>query len=377
MHPLNAGLYIHIPFCTKKCPYCDFFSITDLSLEELFINAINIEIKKVAKKKLVFDTIYFGGGTPSVLKTESIDRIITAAHKYLNILHSAEITIEVNPGTVNFQKLINYKSFGINRINIGVQSFNDKELTFLGRTHSSQDCITTIELAKKANFENIGIDLIYGLPSQSKKNWLNTIKTATQYSLEHLSCYMLTYELGTIMYNSVQNGEFSIMSDDDVRKLFELTIEKLKGEGYLQYEISNFAKTMKLRSKHNMKYWSFAPYIGLGPSAHSFSESTRSWNYKDVKKFIEQIYAGKPSTKGSESLSTEQQITEVIYLGFRTRQGIKIDFFEKKFNINFYSKFGKLIKQLKKQGNIEIKNNYCRLTQKGMIFIDNITLMFL
>jgi len=327
----NAGLYIHIPFCVKKCPYCDFYSVTDLSLKPRFLKALLREMELVSQEGLCFDTLYIGGGTPSVYEYDEIDLITTKAFQSFNILPDAEITTEVNPGTVKFEQLGGYRKAGINRLNIGVQSFQQKNLDFLGRIHTENEARRAIEDAHRAGFENTGFDLIYGLPDQSKQDWLHDLNKAIEYNPAHLSCYMLTYEKGTPLHSGLKAGRVQPLADDNIRALFETTIEFLEDHGYFQYEISNFARIGKESethvSRHNLKYWTRAPYIGLGPSAHSFIEPQRYWNVSIVDKYIEAIESGRLPVADREVLSEEQQLIEGIYLGLRMTRGIDLVWF--------------------------------------------------
>jgi oxygen-independent coproporphyrinogen-3 oxidase len=327
---------------------------------------------------LVCDTLYFGGGTPSVLKTKDIERIVENAYRLFNFLHDTEITIEVNPGTVTPEKLKEYQSIGVNRINIGVQSFNDEFLDFLGRIHSSNDADKTIKWARKAGFDNIGIDLIYGIPGQTKKTWLSDLRKAVEFEPEHLSCYMLTYEKGTPLDREREQGKFKPASGSMLAELFETTIEYLTAHGYVQYEISNFAKNSSKISRHNFKYWSFSPYLGFGPSAHSFIEPQRYWNCRSVKKYIESIKEGRLPIEEKEILSKEQRMMEMVYLGLRKTDGIDIDVIDENLGINFHQIFAEKIKQLEEDGYIlPIQpKNHCVLSRKGMLFLDSIAPMF-
>lgn len=374
-----AGIYVHIPFCSKKCPYCDFYSITDQSLKQSFIEALIQEIQMVSNPSLVCDTLYFGGGTPSVLKAKNIERIIENAYRLFNFLHDTEITIEVNPGTVTNEKLKGYQSVGINRINIGVQSFNDEFLDFLGRIHSSDDADLTIRGARKAGFDNIGIDLIYGIPGQTKKMWFSDLQRAVEFEPEHLSCYMLTYEKGTPLDRERRQGRFKPVAGSLLAELFETTMEYLTAHGYVQYEISNFAKNASRISRHNFKYWSFSPYLGFGPSAHSFIEPRRYWNCRSLKKYIENIKEGRLPVEEKEILSKEQRMMEMIYLGLRKTDGIDIDAIDENLGINFRQMFAEKIKQLEEDGYIlPIQpENRCALSRKGMLFLDSIAPMFM
>ena len=374
-----AGIYLHIPFCIKKCPYCDFYSITDQSLKQPFVETLIREMQMASSHPFLFDTLYFGGGTPSVLKPENIGRIIENAYGLFNISTDTEITIEVNPGTVTPEKLKEYQTIGINRINIGVQSFQDANLDFLGRIHSTNDSNKTIKWARKAGFDNVGIDLIYGIPGQTKKTWLSDLRKAVEFEPEHLSCYILTYEKGTPLDRERQQGRFKPASGSLLAELFETTIEYLTAHGYVQYEISNFAKNASKISRHNFKYWSFSPYLGFGPSAHSFIEPRRYWNCRSVKKYIENVKEGRVPIEEKEILSKEQRMMEMVYLGLRKTDGIDIDVIDENLGINFRQIFADKIKQLEEDGYIfRIQpKNHCALSRKGMLFLDSIAPMFM
>ena len=370
-----GGIYVHIPFCVKKCPYCDFYSITDTSLKKRFISAVISEMNMTCNLPFKFDTLYIGGGTPSILETELIIRIIETAYSLYKLLPDSEITIEVNPGTVKPKKLKKYKGAGVNRVSIGVQSFQERNLNFLGRIHTVEDADLTIQWARDSGFKNIGIDLIYGIPGQTRESWLYDLEQAVSYEPEHLSCYMLTYESGTPMEKDLQKGLFKPMDGKKVGELFTTTIEFLAGKGYAQYEISNFAHAKKFRSRHNQKYWSFAPYIGLGPSAHSFIEPRRCWNKASVTAYIKDLEESKPSIDGQEVLSREQMMTESIFLGLRKTDGIDVSEFNSRFDENFFKIFGKQIDDFEKKGMIVTNQTSCSLTVKGMLFLDSITSM--
>lgn len=382
-----AGLYVHIPFCINKCPYCDFYSITDLSLKSEFVGALMHEMQLTRNDALRFDTLYMGGGTPSLLDAKNISLIIENAHQSYEILANAEITLEVNPGTITTEQLEAYRRTGVNRINIGVQSFDQANLHFLGRIHTSTDANLAIEWTREAGFENIGLDLIYGLPEQTIKSWILDLRHAVEAEPQHLSCYMLTCEPGTPLDKNRQEGRFHPLSERRVKELFETTLSFLSAHGYVQYEISNFALARSDRigtqnsehnqSRHNQKYWSFVPYIGLGPSAHSFLEPHRRWNHPSVKKYIHKLAAGKLPLGGKETLSPEQLMIEAVYLGLRQTKGISVDAFDKKFGVSFKAMFGEITTGLEEKGLIKYSQNRCALTPKGMLLLDSIASMFI
>jgi oxygen-independent coproporphyrinogen-3 oxidase len=377
----NAGLYIHIPFCVRKCPYCDFYSVTDLALKPMFLKALIAEMELVSAEGLCFDTLYVGGGTPSVYGYHDIGRIVSAAFQNFDFQPDSEMTIEVNPGTVSLEQLDGYREAGINRINIGVQSFYQKNLDFLGRIHTANEARNVVTGARQAGFENIGLDLIYGLPDQSKSHWLEDLKQAIEFDPVHLSCYMLTYEKGTPLHSSLKEGRVQPLAEDNVRTLFETTIDYLEDHKYFQYEISNFARIGKDKkpriSRHNLKYWTFAPYLGLGPSAHSFVEPQRFWNVSDVRSYIAAIESGRRPVAQKEVLTEEQQMIETIYLGLRMTAGIDPVGFRAKFGIDFLKTFKAVLTDLAEQNYIEVKNSRYALTRPGRAYLDSITSMFI
>ncbi len=376
-----AGIYIHVPFCTQKCPYCDFYSITDQSLQNAFIRALIGEMDMNAGVSLRFDSLYIGGGTPSVLAEGFIGQIVETAFDTFDILSNAEITLEVNPGTVTEKTLRDYRLTGVNRLNIGCQSFQTKNLTFLGRAHTVKDACMAVKWGRSAGFDNIGLDMIYGIPGQTISSWKNDLQKAVSYAPEHLSCYMLTYAPETPMESDRKQGRLSPMPDRQVGDLFRATIAYLTERGYEQYEISNFARIRSdtsngNRSRHNRKYWTYVPYIGLGPSAHAFIPPLRRWNHRNVARYIRDIDRGKPPIQGKERLNRQQCIIEAIYLGLRQTQGIDIEDFERRFNLTFQETFSSVLSNLEKEGHIQLDPKTCALTQKGMLFLDSIASMF-
>ena len=281
-------------------------------------------------------------------------------------------------------RLEGYRRSGVNRINIGVQSFTDKNLGFLGRIHSAKEAALAVLQARKTGFDNIGLDLIYGIPEQTRTSWENDLEIAAGYEPEHLSCYMLTYEPGTPMERRLKQGLFRPLSDSRLGRLFQTTIDYLENRGYGQYEISNFARNRprnipgrcrRNRSRHNQKYWSFAPYLGLGPSAHSFEKPSRWWNHRSVSRYISDIEAGRKPISGKETLTRQDRIIEAIYLGLRKTEGIDIDRFDLEFGIGFQKTFGPVLEHLRDAGQLTIENGRCALTRKGMLFLDSIASM--
>ncbi len=372
----HAGLYIHVPFCVRKCPYCDFYSVTELQKLDAFLAALMQEMDLVTRPGVLFDTIYMGGGTPSVLKGVQVLKILEGAHRRFAFTQDVEVTMEVNPDTVSSDTLTAFLSHGVNRVNIGVQSFDDRRLRFLGRLHSARKARGAIRLTRKAGVENLGLDLMYGLPHQSRKDWLSDLAEATCYEPEHLSCYMLTYEAGTLLDKWRKAGRFWPSSEDTVRDLFEVTIDFLSERGYEQYEISNFSRGNALRSGHNQKYWSHGPYVGLGPSAHSFLGPTRWWNHRSLGDYLRALGYGVLPVEGREQLNPGQLMLESVFLGLRTADGIDMWGFKRRYDVDFLDHFGALLERLEAQDLLSVSGDRCTLTMEGMMVADTVAGMF-
>jgi oxygen-independent coproporphyrinogen III oxidase len=372
-----AGLYLHIPFCKRKCPYCDFTSTEDLSLIERFLAGLSEEMAMTVEAEfLVFDTLYIGGGTPSLLGHEDVNRILETARRRFTFSGDVEITLEMNPGTVTREKLAGYRMAGIDRVNIGVQSFREDALRFLGRIHTARQAAEAVALAREAGFTKIGLDLIYGLPGQSEADWRSDLDRAATLSPEHLSCYMLTYEPDTPLTRRRERRQFSPLPEAAVADLFRFTISHLRQLGYKIYEISNFARTDEFQSRHNRKYWRSHPYIGLGPSAHSFVHPVRWWNHRETPRYLVDVASGRRPLGGQERLTPEQVMTEAIYLGLRTGEGIDTANFNRRFGADFKTMFSDLLAELAETDQIRFDGEYCGLTVEGMLFLDTIAQRF-
>ncbi len=372
-----AGLYIHVPFCLHKCPYCDFYSITDRSLIPDFVDALVCEMQLRRSLPLTFDTLYLGGGTPSCLAARDVERIVNAAWQCFAFLPDVEVTLEMNPGSVTPDQLIAYRRIGINRLNIGFQSMLEDNLRFLGRIHRVTDAVRTLLWARMAGFGNIGLDLIYGLPQQSKKLWIVDLERAVDQRPQHLACYQLTPEPGTLLNQALRTGRIHLPPHEALADLFECTIGFLEQHGYVHYEISNFAGAgdRSNRSRHNQKYWDRSPYLGLGPAAHSFVEPLRWWNHRSATRYVEDIAAGKLPTAGQESLSPEQSKMEAIYLSLRRSEGIELAGFESTFGVNFLDAYAPAIRDLEANGYVRVDAQRCALTRKGMACHERIAVM--
>ncbi|NNF98133.1 MAG: radical SAM family heme chaperone HemW [Desulfobacteraceae bacterium] len=371
-----AGIYIHIPFCVKKCLYCDFYSETALSRRSEFVSHL-IEELSLRQSEYPVDTLYFGGGTPSVMDPDSIGTVVDTIRRLYRLSPDAEITLEVNPGTLDRTALDRYLAMGVNRLNIGVQSFNDKHLTLLGRVHTADAACRAIADARDAGFKNIGLDFIYALPGQSVQAVLDDLQRAVAFSPEHLSCYMLTVEPGTPLEHGVKSGDFTPLDEEQTADHFRLVSQFINTNGYAQYEISNFSRISRAngvdyRSKHNLKYWNHYPYRGFGPSAHSFIDNRRSWNHQTLDAYESSIDGGLLPVAGEEVLTREQQFTEFIYLGLRQTDGIDVQEFERRFDVSFYQWFQPVFEQLRPKDLFRNSSERCALTLEGQLIMDGI-----
>jgi oxygen-independent coproporphyrinogen-3 oxidase len=371
----QAGLYIHIPFCLSKCGYCSFYSIKSINFIPEYIAALKKEIKYYRNVFSSFDTIYIGGGTPSLLSVQQIDDILTIVNKYYKIDRRAEITMEVNPGDVSLEYFQVLRKSGINRLNIGVQSFDDKILKFLGRRHSAKEAIAAIEAARATGFDNLGIDLIYGVHALSIKSWKNTLQKAVSFKPEHISCYQLSLDDRTPLFKKYSSEGWHLPDENTELKLFLTTAEELENAGYIHYEVSNFARLDKFKSRHNQKYWQHVPYLGLGPASHSFLNNKRWWNKAAVKTYLNEIADGKMPVEEMESLSAEQLQLEALFLGLRTKAGIDLKHYKAKYGVDLIADKKSVIDALIKNKLVELKNGFLRPTHAGMAIADSLALI--
>jgi oxygen-independent coproporphyrinogen-3 oxidase len=371
----QAGLYIHIPFCLSKCGYCSFYSIKFVNLIPEYITALEKEIEYYHKRFSSFDTIYIGGGTPSLLSIQQLETIFEAINKSYKIDSFTEITMEVNPGDVSSEYFQALRSLGINRLNIGIQSFDDHILQFLNRRHNSKETIAAINDSRKAGFDNIGIDLIYGIQGQKISLWKKTIQQALSYAPEHISCYQLSLSEKTPLYKKYSLNGWQLPDEDAELKLFFTTAGVLENAGYIHYEVSNFARAENLKSRHNMKYWQHMPCLGLGPAAHSFSDNKRWWNKAAVKTYLTEIAAGKMPVENSEILSIEQLQLEALFLGLRTKAGIGLKLYKTRYRVDLLKDKKTVIESLIKNKLVELKDGFLRPTRAGMAVADSLALI--
>ena len=371
-----AGLYFHIPFCRQKCSYCDFYSLTDGSSLAEFLPALQNEIILRAAPTQPVDTVYFGGGTPSLCPPSKLAEILTTVKMHFDLQAGAEITLEVNPGTVGGDDLKHLAEIGINRLNIGIQSFRDDALRYLGRIHDRVAALGVVEKTRRAGFDNLGLDLIYGLPEQTAADWISDLEQALVYHPEHLSCYILTFEPGTPMTRHLNKGRFPAPDEDAVGQLFETTAEFLTARGYDHYEISNFARSPRMRSRHNLKYWRFLPYLGFGPSAHSYCDGRRSWNLANMNSYCRLLAQARHPEGGQEVLTEDQQMLEAIMIGLRLKEGLSRAAFKQQFQRSLTGIFGPLLDDLEEGGYLMRSSSHCALTIRGMRYHDSIVARF-
>lgn len=375
----RAGIYVHIPFCQSKCGYCDFYSVTDLRAISLFIPALSLEIEYVAQqlnKVPEFDTLYLGGGTPSLLNESEMDQLFRRLRDHFPLTADCEITLEANPGTLCKDKLHHFRELGINRLSLGIQSFNDQELQLLERIHSARQAEESIALARSAGFDNLSIDLIFALPGQKMQAWLQSLTKAIEYQPEHISAYNLIFEEGTPFYRARQNGQLRSQTEDQELLFYRKTIDMLLKHGYEQYEISNYARDPALRSRHNMKYWNHVPYLGFGPSAHSFWDGKRRSNVRSVVLYHQQLQAGQLPIAHEEVIDAGKEEFEKIFLSLRTNQGLNLLQFEKRFQKSFAITYRDQIDDLIRNDLALMDDTYFRLTNKGFYICDEILTRF-
>ena len=370
------AIYLHIPFCVKKCIYCDFYSKTDLGFIPDYIKTLEKEIKKRSGQQATINTIYFGGGTPSLLSIKEVDLLLNTIKDNFSILPDAEISFEINPGTVDSKYLEKLKNIGINRLSIGVQSFNDDKLQFLERIHTADQAVKAVDDAKLAGFSNISLDLIYGLPFETQSMWLDDLKKAVNMKTAHLSCYMLTIEPLTPLDKYVKNGKVKPLEHKSMSMLFKKTAQILNELQFEHYEISSFAKERGFRSKHNSQYWDMTPYLGFGASAHSFDGQKRSWNHKSIIKYIKDINSGRLPVKDFEILTLEQKKLETIMLGLRTTEGIDLLKFKNQFHLSFQDEFKNIVATLLDQSMGSLSSNKFVLNLEGRTCLNDIVETF-
>ncbi|MEG2892596.1 MAG: radical SAM family heme chaperone HemW [Clostridium sp.] len=363
------SLYVHIPFCARKCLYCDFNSITDRSLEDEYIDRLLTEIDKIPEKK--FKTIFIGGGTPTILSIQNLEKLLTKLEKYSPI----EFSIECNPGTLTIDNLTVMKKHGINRLSIGLQSSNNSILKSLGRIHSFEEFLDGYNNARSVGFNNINIDLMFAVPEQSFEMYKETLDKITSLSPEHISAYSLIVEEGTPFYRMNEKGVLKVVDEDIEREMYDYTIEYLQKKGYGWYEISNFAKN-KLESQHNIVYWSTTDYYGVGAGAHSYVNRYRYSNPKSIKEYIDFIDSY-VDYEDKEYIDDKNAMEEFMFLGLRMIDGISKDEFKKRFNVAIEDIYKEAIDKLVGLSLIYSDETTLKLTRKGVSLSNSVFIEFL
>ena len=381
-----ASLYIHIPFCEHKCIYCDFYSIAPneaASRSELpttsFVETLLKEIDLRAREdkfRVRYETVFLGGGTPSLLSVEELRLILDKVTSSFQIDPQAEITIETNPGTVNRQKLEVFRSLGINRLSIGIQSFHEDDLKFLTRIHTSDQAKQCVRDARGAGFDNVSLDLMFSLPHQTTDRWRSNLDQAMELTPTHISCYSLIVEPNTPLAKMVESRQISLLSTEEDASLYETTIEYLAAHGFEQYEVSNFAR-LGLKSRHNSNYWNHSNYLGFGPSAHSFWGSDdgespiRWWNVSSIVGYLDRLEQGAVPVAGQEHLTKDQLAEEEIFLGLRS-EGIDIAGFRGRYGKDLMIEHRSRMNDLIENRMATLRDGKLRLTSKGYVICDEI-----
>ena len=373
MKKRNLELYLHIPFCVRKCNYCDFFSASGTPKEQVdYVSAMIQEIQSYQELSGEYEvqTIFLGGGTPSLLTPEQIEKIFTTIYHIFSVNENAEITMEMNPGTVDIEKLRAMKAAGVNRLSIGLQSAQNEELKMLGRIHTYEEFLETWRLTEQAGFKNRNIDLMSALPGQTIESYEDTLSKVLALEPEHISAYSLILEEGTVFYDwyekgKLDRGAWKLPSEEEEYAMGELTIQRLAEAGMHRYEISNYAKSGK-ECRHNLGYWDRVEYLGIGAGSSSLIKGERFDHIRDRKAYIEKIRNGEPILIDREILSVESQMEEFMYLGLRKIEGVSRTDFQNYFGKNVDDVYGEILDKLEEEQLLEFSGDRIRLTHRGM-----------
>ncbi len=363
------GLYVHVPFCSGKCAYCDFFSITDLGGAADWAGLVRREAGLLGGSFGSFDTLYLGGGTPSILSLEILDSLIGSIRGELSFVPDTEITLEVNPEDVQPGSLSAYRAMGVNRISMGIQSLDNRVLRFLGRRHSAERALHALHDILNAGFHRVSVDLIYGVPGQGLDGWMETLSSVLAHGPHHISCYELTVSPGTLLAGRIASADVFMPEEDRLAAMFLATSRRLEAEGFIHYEVSNFAR-QGCESRHNRKYWRRAPYLGLGPGAHSFRHPLRWWNPPSLEAYAEQIRRNRRSSDCRELLTPEQDVLERLWLGFRTLDGVDAN------DLGGNVSAGRVALDLERSGLVTRQGDRLVPTTQGFLVSDSLPLMF-
>ncbi len=372
-----AGVYIHIPFCRKLCSYCDFYHIISAGDNTACLDGMlkELSVRREYLGNESVSTIYLGGGTPSLLSVKEIDSLLIRINKLYRVEENCEITIEMNPDDIDPTFLSELKGININRISIGIQSWRDADLKLLNRRHDSARAEDALRKTLKAGFENVTIDLIYGIPGMSLQDWASNLDFSFSFDIKHLSAYHLTFEKGTAFWKMLEKGAIREIDEDASTAMFNMLIDKAEKAGFVHYEISNLGKP-GFFSRHNTNYWKQVNYIGIGPSAHSFNGYSRQWNISDVKGYVKAIKTGLPFFE-KEELDTRTRFNEYLMTSLRTMWGIDLEYVERTFEKEGYDYVVNLSGKFKDYGLMKKENNYLILTNQGKMISDNIIAEFM
>ena len=373
----RAGLYIHVPFCTSVCPYCDFaVTIAGDQRRAAWVDGIIREAGLYADCGLKFDTVYLGGGTPSSVDPPALHRILDGLRRHLAIKDGAMVFLEANSEDVTISIASAWRGLGVDFVSLGVQSFDDRVLEFLGRRHTGDQARAAVETLLGGGFDTVSLDLIYGFEGQTTDSWCKELELATSLGAQHLSCYQLTFHEGTVFGRRLAEGAMAESSEGLQAELFFLTHERLADAGYQGYEVSNFAQFPRHRSRHNMKYWEHVPYLGLGPSAHSFVDTRRWWNRRKLRLWQRAIDSGLVAEEEMERPSPSQLALEALMLGLRTADGVEIDRFQNLFGVDLAAANAAAIDGLCESGHLRVVDGCLRPTLAGLAVADTLARAF-
>lgn len=377
---MSPGLYLHIPFCSAICPYCDFAVLTGgPERRARFTDHLIREIELWSSDSEPFrgmDTVYFGGGTPSALSPAQLDRILETAKASLPLHDDAWIFLEANPEDVTSESVLAWRDLGVRTLSLGIQSFEAEALAFLGRRHSPEQARRSVELAREAGFHTVALDLIYGFPGQSAAAWRRTLETAVALQPDHVSCYQLTIQEGTPFGFRLERGKLAEAPEEAQAELFLLTHSFLRDAGWPGYEVSNFARSPEHQSRHNRKYWDHTPYLGVGPSAHSFDGQRRWWNERKIRPYEARIDSGERPIAGSEELSARDLALEALMLEIRTAEGIDLRLFLKRYGVNLLERNAPLVERLDRDGLLRMEKGRLVPTLEGLAIADSLARNF-
>jgi oxygen-independent coproporphyrinogen-3 oxidase len=381
-----VALFVFIPFCKIKCTYCDFNAYANLArMMEPYAEAVAREIKawglspERGASRLRAKTVYFGGGTPSIVPVEHIGKILSALQEGFDLEPDAEITLEANPGTLDLAKLQALAALGINRLSLGVQSFDDATVRRLNRGHTVADALETYSLARRAGFDNINLDFIYGLPLQTPEDWRATLKQALALAPEHLSLYALKVEQGTGLEHQIRRGKYPMPDDDAAADMYELAEDMLDAAGYGHYEISNWAQSpiSRFASRHNLTYWYDEPYIGLGAGAHSYFAGERYWNILSPVEYVQRLNRDASPVAEREVISRELEMAETMILGLRLGEGVAFKRFADRFGEDIRDKYAEQLREVVRLELVELQEDRVRLTRRGRLLSNEVFWRFL